>query len=262
MKILKITKTGLYYRVKFDDDTSYKFHESIIISYGWLRKGIEVSDSVLLSALKENDYYLALDKAIGYLSTLRSKKEVLLYLRKNYDSDIANRVLLHLEKLKLINDKEYAIYFVEIAKKKAYGIIKIKNILKENDILQSYIDEAISTYTRDDMILNCEKNLIKYLPSLKKESRSGVIKKATNFLISRGFSNEIITIVLENNRETLDNISDEDDLLIKNYQKLLKNKKTRIDEKQFRNKVIRSLTSKGFPLYKVLKLMEGGTNYD
>ena len=44
MKTVKITKIGLFYKVKFDDDSVYKFHESIIISYGLLRKNIEISE--------------------------------------------------------------------------------------------------------------------------------------------------------------------------------------------------------------------------
>lgn len=262
MKIVRITKTGLFYKVKFDDDSSYKFHESIIVSYGFIRKGIEVSEECLTLALKDNEYYLALDKAINYLTAIRSKKEVQLYLRKNFDNEIAQKVLLQLEKLKLLNDKEYAIYFVEYFKKKGYGINKIINELKEQEITENDIEEAIIYYGKDEMLNNCEKCLLKYLPSLKKDSKAKIIQKATNYLIGRGFSNDFITIVLENNRETLDNISDEDELLRKNYLKLLKSKNSKIDEKKFRNKVIRSLTNKGFPLYKVLKIMEGETNYD
>ena len=38
--------------------------------------------------------------------------------------------------------------------------------------------------------------------------------------------------------------------------------KGKIDEKKFRNKVIRNLSSKGFPLYKILKIMEDGFDDD
>ena len=262
MKIAKITKTGLYYKVKFDDDSVYKFHESIIISYGFLRKNIVVSNDKLLEAIKDNEYYLALDKAISYLSAYRSRKEVMLYLKKKYDSEIANKVLLQLENLKLINDREYAFYFVDVAKKKAYGVNKIISDLKENGVFQADIDLAIENYSKEELIENCEKCFLKYLPSLKKESKLGLKKKVTNYLLGRGFSNEIITIVLEKNSQKVDNISDEDELLRNLYLKLLKTKNAKIDEKKFRNKVIRSLTNKGFPLYKVLKIMEGGFDYD
>ncbi len=262
MKIVKITKTGLYYNVKFDDDNVYKFHESIIIDYAFLKKGIDVSPTKLESAVKDNLYYLALDKAIGYLATIRCRKEVLLYLNKNYDIEITNKVLLQLEKLKLIDDKKYAFYFVDVMKKKAFGKTKIINDLKENDISLSFILEAIESYSYEEMVLNCEKCLLKYLPSLKKESKLGLKRKATNYLISHGFSNDIITIVLEKNLELLDNISDEDELLEKAYMKLLKTKNANIDDKKFRGKIIRSLSSKGFPLYKILKMMEGGLDND
>ena len=257
MKIVKITKTGLFYKVKFDNETVYKFHESIIISYGLIRKNIEISEEKLSKALLENEYYIALDKGINYLTTLHSKKEVLLYLRKHYDFDLVNKVLLQLEKLKLINDKEYAFMAVEVMKKKMYGVNKIINELKALEINEEYIFEAINNYSEDEELDNCDKVLLKYLPSLKKESKQGTIKKITNYLMMRGFSNNIITKVIEKNREKLDNISNEDELLIKLYSKLLRTKKDNIDEKKFKNKVIRSLTGKGFPLYKVLKVLDG-----
>ena len=256
MKIVKITKTGLFYKVKFDNDAVYKFHESIIISYGLIRKNIEISEEKLSQALLENEYYIALDKGINYLATLRSRKEVLLYLRKHYEVEIANKVLLQLAKLKLINDKEYAIMMVEVMKKKTYGVTKIINELKSLEIKDEDILEALLNYSDEESLENCEKAFLKYLPSLKKESKQGSVKKVTNYLISRGFSNNMITKVIENNREKLDNISDEDELLHKMYEKLLRTKKDNIDGKKFRNKVIRSLTNKGFPLYKVLKVLE------
>ena len=262
MKIVKITKTGLFYKVKFDNDEVYKFHESVIISYGFIRKNIEVSQVKLTKALAENEYYLALDKGINYLSTLHSRKEVILYLRRYYDSEIVCRVILKLEELKLINDLEYAKYFVSVMKKKHYGRYKIIQELKELEVNEDYINEAVSEYLLEEEIENCEKLFSKYLPSLKKESRIGINKKVTNHLIQKGFSNEIITITIEKNREKLDNIVDEDEILLQLYKKILKTKNKINDDKKFKNKVIRSLSAKGFPLYKILKLLEGEIDYD
>lgn len=256
MKIVKVTKIGLFYKVKFDNDEVFKFHESVIVAYGFIRKNIEVSQVKLNKALEENEYFIALDKAINYLTTLRSRKEVLLYLKKNYEKDIVNKVMSQLEKLNLINDKEYALYFVDVMKKKAYGRYKIINDLKELEILEEYIDIAISNYEYDIEIDNCEKQFIKYIPSLKKDSKASSKRKIVNYLINKGFSNEIITIVLEKNREKLDNISNEDELLIETYHKLLKTKKGNIKDKKYKEKIVRSLCNKGFPLSKILKLLE------
>ena len=125
MKIVKVTKVGIFYKVKFDNDMVYKFHESVIIKYGFIRKNIEVTQDKLDIALSENEYYLALDKGISYLSTLHSKKEVSIYLKKYYDAEIVKKVIFKLEELKLLNDLEYAKYFVSMMKKKHYGRYKI-----------------------------------------------------------------------------------------------------------------------------------------
>ena len=185
-----------------------------------------------------------------------------MYLKRHYDNDLAKKVLLKLEELKLINDKEYAIMMVDVYKKKGYGIKKVINELKSLDINDEYIFDALKNYSLAEMLENCEKAFVKYLPSLKKESKQASKKKLVNYLVSRGFDNDTIAIVIQNNSDKLDNISNEDELLYKAYNKLLKTKKDTIDEKKFKNKVIRSLTNKGFPLYKVLKVLEGDVNYD
>ena len=262
MKIIKITKTGLFYKVKFDNDIVYKFHESVIIAYGFIKKNIEVTQEKLNHALADNLYYLALDKGINYLATIRSKKEVMLYLKKYYDTEIVKKVVVKLEELKLINDLEYAKYYVSLGKKKHLGRYKIIQALKEVNVCEDYINEALNDYLNEEEIVNCEKVFFKYLSSLKKESRLGINKKITNHLLQKGFSNEIITIILENNREKLDNIVDEDQILLQLYKKLLKSKNKINDDKKFKNKVIRSLSAKGFPLYKILKLLEGEFDYD
>lgn len=262
MKIVKITKAGLFYKVKFDNDTMYKLHESVIIKYGLIRKNIEISLEKLDEITNENEYYVALDKGVNYLTVLRSKKEVELYLKRRYDSSIIERVVRKLEELNLIDDKEYAAYFTSLMIKKGFGHNKIIYDLQKYEIPSEYISEVLEEYSEIDMITNCEKHFFKYLSSVKKDSLQNANKKMHNYLTNKGFSNEIITIVLEKNMKSIDNIIDEDKLLVDAYRKLLKTKKANLDEKKFKNKVIRSLTSKGFPLYKVIKIIEGGFEYD
>ena len=260
MKIVKVSKSGLFYKVKFDDDNIYKFHESVIVKYGFIRKNIDVLAETLSRALKDNEYFLALDKGIKYLMIPRSKYDVKNYLKKYYDKDVVSNVLDKLEELKLINEIEYAIFSVNLMKKKGFGRFKITYLLKEEKISDEHIENALLDYLGEEEILNCEKQFSKYLPTLKKESKNNLIKKVYNYLSQKGFSNEIIAIVIENNKEKVDNIVDEDKNLINAFNKLLKNKTKINDEKKFKNKVIRSLTSKGFPLNKILKLLEG--DYD
>lgn len=262
MKIVKITKSGLFYKIKFDNEMVCKFHESIIIKYGLIKKNIELSIDKLTEISDENEYFIALDKGINYLTVLRSKKEVELYLKRRYEDSIVSKVIDKLIELKLINDHEYATYFTQVMIKKGFGYQKIANELRNYNIPSCYIEEALALYKEDDMIENCQKHFFKHLSSIKRESILNAKKKMSNYLLGKGFSNDIITIVIEKNQESMDNIIDEDKLLIDSYNKLLKSKKKDMDEKKFKNKVIRSLTNKGFPLYKVIKICEGRFEYD
>lgn len=256
MEILKITKVGLFYKVKLDNETTYKFHESVIIKYALLRKGINVTEEKLQEVIKDNEYYLALDKAINYLKVPKSKYDTYIYLKKYYDNELCNAVLNKLLELKLLNDLEYAKNYVFIAKKKHYGSIKIIEELKLSKVCEEDIFNALEDYSLSEEIENCNITFDKYLTSLKKCSSALAKKKMVNHLISKGFSNDSITNVVEKKQKMLDNISDEDKLLAVAFEKLKKAKKTN-DEREFKQKAIRSLTAKGFPLSKVLKIVEG-----
>jgi SOS response regulatory protein OraA/RecX len=253
--IKKISKTGLFYKVHFDNDASYKFHESVIIKYGFLRKKIEVDEEKLACALKDNEYYLALDKGVKYLMVPHAIYEAKMYLSKYFDNEIVSKVLEKLLELKLLNDKEYAKYYTQIGIKKLYGPNKIIDDLITLKVLKEYILEALDEYDKETELINCLKVLDKYIPTLKKSSKSLGKKKLANYLINKGFSNDIITISIEKNGEILDNICDEDKLLEAAYIKLLRNKKT-LSDKEFKAKAIRSLTNKGFSLSQVLKFLE------
>ena len=255
MVIKKITKVGLFYKVTFDNDASYKFHESVIIKYSFLRKKILVTEEKLDNAIKDNMYYLALDKGIKHLSTLRAKYDVYIYLKRYFDEDICRNVLEKLTDLKLVNDQEYAKEYVAFAKKKQYGPHKIFEELKASKVIEDDIYNALEDYSMEEEKTICELVFDKYLPSLKKYSVKLANNKMREYLANRGFSNESITNIIEKKRGMLDNISDEDKLLVIAYEKLLKAKKSK-DEREFKNKAIRSLTAKGFPLSKVLKIVE------
>ena len=258
MRITKVMKSGEFYKVKFDNEETYKFHESIIISYGFIRSKIEVSSEKLSNALVENEYYLALEKGVKYCYSTRCEKEVFLYLLKHYDKEMAKRVVLKLNELKLINDKEYAKEYVVFAIKKCFGPNKIHRELQELNILEEDILDALEVYSYDVAFENALKLAEKYSLRLKKDSKERRKAKLRNYLQENGFNDAIITITLEKVREVLDNISSDEELLNKEFNKLMRTKKQNVDEKKFKQKVIRSLSNKGFALKDILKLLESG----
>lgn len=262
MKIVKITKTGSFYKVRFDDDSTYKLHESIIIDYKILKKGIEVSKEKLERIISDNEYYLALDKGINYLVTLRSKKEVVLYLNRHFTLDIVDKVVLKLEELKLINESEFAYYYLDLMKRKHFGSIKIKSELIELGISDDLIEEVLMKYLPQEIEENCKFHFEKYVLTVKSTSKLQAKAKITNHLITKGFSSSVINKVISENESYFIDQIDEDKALVEAYKKLLKSKKQTIKEKDFKNKVIRSLSGKGFPLNKILKVIEGGFEYD
>ena len=260
MKVVKIVKNGTFYKIKMDDGNNYVFHDTVAYSFGLNKKNTEITQDKFNKALKANLPYEAFNKALKYLNNSKSKEEVKKHLSKFYDLNVVEETIEKLEKLKFIDDLKYAELTVGVLSRKGFGKYQIIEKLKEKKISDEFIEIALEEYSEEDELINCEKLLLKYLQTVKNESRMSLRKKVVSYLSQKGFSNVIITTTIEKNSEKLDNIIDEDENLAKAYQKLLRSKSKVEDEKKFKNKVIRSLGSKGFPLYKILKLLE--VDYD
>ena len=260
MKVVKIVKNGTFYKIKTDDGNNYVIHDTVAYSFGLNKKNIEITHDKFNMALKANIPYEAFHKALKYLNNSKSKAEVKKYLSNFYELSVVEETIEKLEKLKFIDDLKYVELTVGVLSRKGFGKYQIIEKLKEKKISDEFIEIALEEYSEEDELINCEKLLLKYLQTVKNESRMSLRKKVVSYLSQKGFSNEIITTTIEKNSEKLDNIIDEDENLAKAYQKLLRSKSKVEDEKKFKNKVIRSLGSKGFPLYKILKLLE--VDYD
>ena len=255
MKILKITKLNNFYKVKLDDDTTLKLHESVIIKYKLIKKGIEITVKEIEKINEDNLYYLALDKGVKYLRGIHSKNEVYNYLSRYFEKELVLKVIIKLDELKLLNDLEYAKYYLEYANKKGYGLNKIHQELSNEKIASYIIDEVMSIYDYSNEEENLKKVFEKYLKHLKIDSFKGAVSKIKNYLHQRGFTTESINKIIEENKDIILEIVKEDEALNKAFMKLLKAKKD-MENKKFNNKVIRTLTNKGYPIEKVLKLLK------
>ena len=262
MIIKKITKAGNYYQVLFDDNTKYKLHESILIKYHIFRKNIEVNANTLATIIKENEEFLALDKALNYLTGLHSKREVYLYILNRYDKEIAEKVIEKLEKMKLLDDREYAKNATYLMINKGFGPNKIKLELNKNDIDDDIIFEALEVYEFDTQVDNCTKAFCKHIKGLKKDSLKSATLKTKIFLNNNGFSDKVIGIVLEKNSYLLDNIIEEEKVIVKQIANLTKKYGKKYTEKDLQKKIYYNLLKKGFSSSKIKKELKGGNTSD
>jgi len=136
-----------------------------------------------------------LDSALKFLSYRpRSKKEVESFLRKKTsDATLINQTIEKLEKLKLIDDAEFAKWLVESrSRSRPRGLRLLKQELKSKGVTMN----ADSMTTYDETTL-ATKALEKKQNTWSKLSANDYRLKATRYLQYRGFSWDTIAKVVK-----------------------------------------------------------------
>lgn len=198
MKVKKIEfdKKREVFKVSFEDENE------LLVNYETFEKyKISLDTDFTLNEVLEMKYFSDIEraklKAIKFvLGKFKTKMEVRKKLNKEFDNDIIDEVLNFLEKNSYVDDRNYAIYFIEDKQKlNGYGKNKIKSLLIQKGISKQIIDEFI--FDEDNEFENALKMGIKKLNLLKNEENIFKKKqKIINYLAYRGFSFDIIQKVL------------------------------------------------------------------
>lgn len=198
MKVKKIEfdKKREVFKVSFEDENE------LLLNYETFEKyKISLDSDFTLNEVLEMKYFSDIEraklKAIKFvLGKFKTKMEVRKKLNKEFDNDIIDEVLNFLEKNSYVDDRNYAIYFIEDKQKlNGYGKNKIKSLLIQKGISKQIIDEFI--FDEDNEFENALKMGIKKLNLLKNEENIFKKKqKIINYLAYRGFSFDIIQKVL------------------------------------------------------------------
>lgn len=198
MKVKKIEfdKKREVFKVSFEDENE------LLLNYETFEKyKISLDSDFTLNEVLEMKYFSDIEraklKAIKFvLGKFKTKMEVRKKLNKEFDNDIIDEVLNFLEKNSYVDDRNYAIYFIEDKQKlNGYGKNKIKSLLIQKGISKQIIDEFI--FDEDNEFENALKMGIKKLNLLKnEENRFKKKQKIINYLAYRGFSFDIIQKVL------------------------------------------------------------------
>ena len=163
-----------------------------------LKKGIEIDKDSLESLLHDEMYMKAKNKALSILSKSdQSEKKLREKLLNDYDENIVEEVVEFLKGYKLINDNLLAEKIVhDNMNLSKFGKNKIKQNLYNKGIAASDIQDAISQIDPDDEYENAKYLAEKRLKRLKGEDKNKINQKIYQHLAYKGFSYDIIKIVL------------------------------------------------------------------
>lgn len=187
------------YNIFLDEKFAFGVDEEVLIRFD-LRKGKELSELDLIQIQHEDEIRKAFNAAIQFLSyRMRSEQEVRTYLKKKeWDEPVVEAVVQKLYERKYLDDKEFACAYVRTqinGGKKGPNIISQE--LKEKGISSIHIEYALEEYKVDQQIEHAINLGNKVVKQNQKHSQRILKQKIEQFLLTKGFSFDIISIALE-----------------------------------------------------------------
>ena len=150
----------------------------------------------------------------------------------------------------LINDELYAkAYIHDRISFSNDGINKIKKELVNQEIDEDIIENELNKIDRKDQKEKLEKLIIKKLNTNTKYSDKIMKQKITNYFINLGYDKEEINEIL--NREQIDN----NEIIKKEYNKLINKYKTKYEEEKLKYIIKQKLYQKGFNIEEINNLV-------
>lgn len=144
------------------------------------------------------DFQKLLNSVLRFIGIrLRSRQEIVNYLhRKTLDQDLTHQILEKLEKTKLIDDFEFAKWYIASrSRSRPRSRWLLETELKRKGISPDIINENLAT--RDDDLTLATRALAKKSHLWNKLSKSEFKRKASLFLRTRGFPHSVIEPVIK-----------------------------------------------------------------
>lgn len=174
----------LFYKLKEYDEISQQKYD-------------EIMNNVIMTKARESAV-----RFLGYRA--RSKKEISDKLReKDYSDDVIDKTIEFLEKYNYINDKQFAIkYMNDKIKLKGNGANKIKYELRQKGISDEILDEVFEDTYDDELekAISLLEKKVKRIDVFDYKAK----QKLSTYLSGRGYNYDIIKASIKHIEDTLE----------------------------------------------------------
>lgn len=257
MKIKKYRKLkDNRYIIFFDDDLEVKIYDDVIVKYNLLVKK-EISNDEYNELLEYNNSLEAYYKTLKYITRkMRTEKEIIKYLEKDFDRDIINKVIVKLKNEKYLNDDLYI---------KCYVSDKLNlsndgpNKIKRDLIVLGMKEESIQPYLNDiDDEVWLKKIQLIINKRIKCNHQYGMNKlkeKIVYDLSNLGYYKWMIENVITNSEFTND-----DSLIEKEYNKWYKKLSSKYASNDLLFRIRNKLLCKGFTYDEIDNFLQNKKN--
>ena len=172
----------------------------------------------------------------------KTRFELYMKLKEEFDDDILNKVLNDLEKHNYINDKIYANSYLNNQINTTYhGPYRIKHDMENKGISSDIINEVMIQYTTDIEEEKIKKIITKKVNSNHNKSNNLLLRKIKNELQMDGFDSSIINKIISSI-----NLEDDYDKKQKEYNKIKNRLEKKYSGKELEYKIKEKMIQKGF----------------
>lgn len=199
MEIKKFVKVkDNKYKVIIDDENTITLYDDVIVKYNLLvnkKMDINMFNEIISYNNELESYY----KAIRYINKkLRSKKEIIKYLEKDYESKVINKTIKKLNDDGYLNDEIYIkAYINDQINLSLNGPYKIKRELSKLGLEEALISKELDTIIEDIWESRIEKYIDKKIKTNHTNSNKKLKEKIVYELINLGYSKDVINLVFE-----------------------------------------------------------------
>lgn len=183
-EITNIVKCGKDKYSIYLENQFFCFLKSETIVKNGIKIGSFFSKSEIDKIKLEDEKLIAFDKALNYLSAIKSEKQVKDYLfTKGFNKPTVDYAISKLKEYNYLNDELFAKIFIENYKTKK-GIRWLRFELEAKGISKEIIDKFLVDVAEDeDILLNLAQKYLK-----NKELNKKTASKLSAHLLSKGFS--------------------------------------------------------------------------
>lgn len=166
-----------------------------------LKVGQIIDEKTLAEMQIESEFTHALDRAMTYLTgSVKTKKQVRDYLvKKGYTEELVLKVLEKLEDYRFLNDEAYAERYTEVASGQK-GKYLIERELRAKGIDESTAKKVLEDFADDQEVAFSIAQKDLKGKEINKENLAKVYRK----LLSKGFSYEMCTAVIDRLKQDLE----------------------------------------------------------
>ncbi|WP_071131187.1 RecX family transcriptional regulator [Enterococcus timonensis] len=254
LTIEKVSQQKMGYQLHLSDQSTLLVSEDQLVEHRLL-KGAEISPSLLETIKKEGSKMVGLQLAYHYLNYgLRTESEVRRYLKdKEIPSADIKEIIVRLKQLELVNDQFYAQSFVRTQMKTGTAGPKVvSQKLREKGVKSELVAESLTLFDEKTEEKIATRVAKVYLKRPQKVSKRQKIQKLRVHLMQKGFSAPVISNVIE---EIPQEVEDETDLIAELGEKAFSKYAKELPGKR-RQKVKETLYRKGFALEAINAFVE------